>query len=164
MFPEGTWLAGLGLILLGLNAVATPPRPQDERLRHHRGPHRPRGRDRPDASARSFRSFRSCSSSSVWDWSSGAATGRSKRLCRHVRTPHDGGAAMNVMTVIAHPNPKSFCHAILRQFDAGLERSRAHQRHRRPLCDPVRSRVQDPGLSPATSMRACPSTCWSRWT
>ncbi len=28
---------------------------------------------------------------------------------------------MNVMTVIAHPNPKSFCHAILRQFDAGLE-------------------------------------------
>ena len=28
---------------------------------------------------------------------------------------------MNVMTVIAHPNPKSFCHAILRQFDAGLK-------------------------------------------
>ena len=27
---------------------------------------------------------------------------------------------MNVMTVIAHPNPKSFCHAILR-FDAGLK-------------------------------------------
>jgi NAD(P)H dehydrogenase (quinone) len=27
---------------------------------------------------------------------------------------------MNIMTVIAHPNPKSFCHAILRQFDAGL--------------------------------------------
>ena len=27
---------------------------------------------------------------------------------------------MNVMTVIAHPNPKSLCHAILRQFDAGL--------------------------------------------
>jgi len=26
---------------------------------------------------------------------------------------------MNIMTVIAHPNPKSFCHAILRQFDAG---------------------------------------------
>ena len=30
-------------------------------------------------------------------------------------------AAMNIMTVIAHPNPKSFCHAILRQFDAGLK-------------------------------------------
>jgi NAD(P)H dehydrogenase (quinone) len=28
---------------------------------------------------------------------------------------------MNVMTVIAHPNPKSFCHAILRQFDTGLK-------------------------------------------
>ncbi|HSA95885.1 MAG TPA: NAD(P)H-dependent oxidoreductase, partial [Acidobacteriota bacterium] len=28
---------------------------------------------------------------------------------------------MNVMTVIAHPNPKSFCHAILRRFDAGLK-------------------------------------------
>lgn len=28
---------------------------------------------------------------------------------------------MNVMTVIAHPNPRSFCHAILRQFDAGLK-------------------------------------------
>ncbi|MBP1768260.1 MAG: dehydrogenase (quinone), partial [Candidatus Aminicenantes bacterium] len=28
---------------------------------------------------------------------------------------------MNIMTVIAHPNPKSFCHAILRQFDAGLK-------------------------------------------
>jgi NAD(P)H dehydrogenase (quinone) len=27
---------------------------------------------------------------------------------------------MHVMTVIAHPNPKSFCHALLRQFDAGL--------------------------------------------
>jgi NAD(P)H dehydrogenase (quinone) len=30
---------------------------------------------------------------------------------------------MNVMTVIAHPNPKSYCHAILRQFDAGLKAS-----------------------------------------
>lgn len=28
---------------------------------------------------------------------------------------------MNVLTVIAHPNPQSFCHAILRQFDAGLK-------------------------------------------
>jgi NAD(P)H dehydrogenase (quinone) len=28
---------------------------------------------------------------------------------------------MNVMTVIAHPNPKSFCHSILRRFDAGLK-------------------------------------------
>lgn len=28
---------------------------------------------------------------------------------------------MNVMTVIAHPNPRSFCHAILRRFDAGLK-------------------------------------------
>jgi NAD(P)H dehydrogenase (quinone) len=28
---------------------------------------------------------------------------------------------MNVMTVIAHPNPQSFCHAILRQIDAGLK-------------------------------------------
>jgi len=28
---------------------------------------------------------------------------------------------MNIMTVIAHPNPKSFSHAILRQFDAGLK-------------------------------------------
>ena len=27
---------------------------------------------------------------------------------------------MNVMTVIAHPNPRSFCHAILKEFDAGL--------------------------------------------
>jgi len=26
---------------------------------------------------------------------------------------------MNIMTVIARPNPKSFGHAILRQFDAG---------------------------------------------
>ncbi len=28
---------------------------------------------------------------------------------------------MHVLTVIAHPNPKSYCHAILRQFDAGLK-------------------------------------------
>ena len=28
---------------------------------------------------------------------------------------------MNIMTVIAHPNPKSFCHAILQRFDAGLK-------------------------------------------
>lgn len=28
---------------------------------------------------------------------------------------------MNIVTVIAHPNPKSFCHAILRRFDAGLK-------------------------------------------
>lgn len=28
---------------------------------------------------------------------------------------------MNVLTVIAHPNPQSFCHAILRQFEAGLK-------------------------------------------
>ena len=28
---------------------------------------------------------------------------------------------MNIMTVIAHPNPKSFSHAILRRFDAGLK-------------------------------------------
>jgi NAD(P)H dehydrogenase (quinone) len=27
---------------------------------------------------------------------------------------------MNVLTVYAHPNPKSFCHAILEQFTAGL--------------------------------------------
>ena len=28
---------------------------------------------------------------------------------------------MKVLTVIANPNPKSFCHAILRQFTKGLE-------------------------------------------
>ena len=28
---------------------------------------------------------------------------------------------MNVLTVYAHPNPKSFCHAILQQFTKGLE-------------------------------------------
>jgi NAD(P)H dehydrogenase (quinone) len=28
---------------------------------------------------------------------------------------------MRVLTVIANPNPKSFCHAILRQFTKGLE-------------------------------------------
>jgi hypothetical protein len=27
---------------------------------------------------------------------------------------------MNIMTVVANPNPKSFCHAILQRFDAGL--------------------------------------------
>ncbi|MBP7706637.1 MAG: NAD(P)H-dependent oxidoreductase [Candidatus Aminicenantes bacterium] len=27
---------------------------------------------------------------------------------------------MDIMTVIAHPNPKSFCHALLEEFDAGL--------------------------------------------
>ena len=27
---------------------------------------------------------------------------------------------MNVLTVYAHPNPKSFCHAVLDQFTAGL--------------------------------------------
>jgi NAD(P)H dehydrogenase (quinone) len=27
---------------------------------------------------------------------------------------------MHIVTVVAHPNPKSFCHAVLRQFDAGL--------------------------------------------
>ena len=31
-----------------------------------------------------------------------------------------GGSAMKVLTVYAHPNPKSFCHAILEQFTAGL--------------------------------------------
>ena len=29
-------------------------------------------------------------------------------------------AAMRVLTVYAHPNPKSFCHAILEEFTAGL--------------------------------------------
>ncbi len=28
---------------------------------------------------------------------------------------------MNVLTVYAHPNPKSFCHAVLQKFAAGLE-------------------------------------------
>ena len=28
---------------------------------------------------------------------------------------------MRVLTVYAHPNPKSFCHAILQQFTKGLE-------------------------------------------
>ena len=28
---------------------------------------------------------------------------------------------MQVLTVYAHPNPKSFCHAILQQFTQGLE-------------------------------------------
>lgn len=28
---------------------------------------------------------------------------------------------MKVLTVIAHPNPKSFCHAVLQQFTAGLK-------------------------------------------
>jgi NAD(P)H dehydrogenase (quinone) len=28
---------------------------------------------------------------------------------------------MKVLTVFAHPNPKSFCHAVLRQFTKGLE-------------------------------------------
>ena len=28
---------------------------------------------------------------------------------------------MNIMTVVANPNPKSFCHAILQRFDAGLK-------------------------------------------
>ncbi|OGO65250.1 MAG: hypothetical protein A2029_14195 [Chloroflexi bacterium RBG_19FT_COMBO_47_9] len=28
---------------------------------------------------------------------------------------------MNILTVYAHPNPKSFCHAILQQFTKGLE-------------------------------------------
>jgi NAD(P)H dehydrogenase (quinone) len=28
---------------------------------------------------------------------------------------------MNILTVFAHPNPKSFCHAILQQFTKGLE-------------------------------------------
>ena len=28
---------------------------------------------------------------------------------------------MKVLTVFAHPNPKSFCHAILKQFTKGLE-------------------------------------------
>ncbi|HET9130471.1 MAG TPA: NAD(P)H-dependent oxidoreductase, partial [Terriglobia bacterium] len=27
---------------------------------------------------------------------------------------------MHVLTVYAHPNPKSFCHAVLVQFDEGL--------------------------------------------
>ena len=27
---------------------------------------------------------------------------------------------MNVLTVFAHPNPRSFCHAVLDRFDAGL--------------------------------------------
>ena len=28
---------------------------------------------------------------------------------------------MNIMTVVANPKPKSFCHAILERFDAGLK-------------------------------------------
>jgi NAD(P)H dehydrogenase (quinone) len=28
---------------------------------------------------------------------------------------------MRVLTVYAHPNPKSFCHAVLEQFTAGLK-------------------------------------------
>jgi len=28
---------------------------------------------------------------------------------------------MRVLTIYAHPNPKSFCHAILQQFTKGLE-------------------------------------------
>jgi NAD(P)H dehydrogenase (quinone) len=28
---------------------------------------------------------------------------------------------MKVLTVYAHPNPKSFCHAILQRFTKGLE-------------------------------------------
>ncbi len=28
---------------------------------------------------------------------------------------------MRVLTVYAHPNPKSFCHAVLQQFTRGLE-------------------------------------------
>ncbi|MBI1880961.1 MAG: NAD(P)H-dependent oxidoreductase [Chloroflexi bacterium] len=28
---------------------------------------------------------------------------------------------MKVLTVIANPNPKSFCHAVLQQFTAGLK-------------------------------------------
>ena len=28
---------------------------------------------------------------------------------------------MRVLTVYAHPNPKSFCHAILQQFTKGLK-------------------------------------------
>jgi NAD(P)H dehydrogenase (quinone) len=29
---------------------------------------------------------------------------------------------MRVLTVYAHPNPKSFCHAVLEQFNEGLAR------------------------------------------
>ena len=53
---------------------------------------------------------------------------------------------MNIMTVIAHPNPKSFCHAILRQFDAGLREAG----HTNDIVDlyaiRFEPRVQDPGL------------------
>lgn len=28
---------------------------------------------------------------------------------------------MNVLTIYAHHNPKSFCHAVLEKFTAGLE-------------------------------------------
>jgi NAD(P)H dehydrogenase (quinone) len=28
---------------------------------------------------------------------------------------------MNILTIYAHPDPKSFCHAVLQQFTKGLE-------------------------------------------
>src|SRR5512145_508844 len=31
-----------------------------------------------------------------------------------------GGPAMNVLTVFAHPSPKSFCHSVLGRFADGL--------------------------------------------
>lgn len=31
-----------------------------------------------------------------------------------------GGVPMNILTIYAHPNPKSFCHAVLEQFSKGL--------------------------------------------
>ena len=53
---------------------------------------------------------------------------------------------MDIMTVVANPNPKSFSHAILERFDAGLKDAGHTNDIVDLICDRVRSRVQDPGL------------------
>lgn len=49
---------------------------------------------------------------------------------------------MNIVTVIAHPNPKSFCRALLRQFGAGLKEA-GHANDIVDLC--ASTSISDPG-------------------
>ena len=48
---------------------------------------------------------------------------------------------MKVLTVYAHPNPKSFCHAILQQFAKGLEDA-GHTSYPIATCPPSCARVR----------------------
>ena len=70
---------------------------------------------------------------------------------------------MNVLTVFAHPNPRSFCHAVLERFDTGL-RDAGHTNEILDLYaigfDPIRRERDNPSwLTERPSPMTCSTAC-----